>query len=283
VPQNIDERLKQSWIEAARWARAALKEIEYAFSGLGALVALPIAVQVGGAVALHEDPGWGLWFYVGWGDPASQVYSEIEQAVRKFRGALTWRIRPDLNDRGAMISALPEKQIQALFGGQSGVPVSLADMRHDVEQFCAFVRESLANPAAVPSGKQKPDATPFEDSVYTVYLVANPKAFGGSPTSPLDRELHYGITREELDSLSQQVDDFSDCLGPREAAFLSELVSRYEGTDVRPADVMILKNGLQRLETTVADTEQRKAVGKVLRILGEAANENLGIVFAPKD
>ena len=276
LTRNADQPLSEAVFPAA-----AVKD---AFSSLGDVAVLPVGIQIVPGSTPKEDASWGIWFYVGWGDPSPEVYAEVEQVVTRFHGALlTWLIRPDLNDRGAIISALPEKQTRQVFEGQSVTPVSLADMRQEVEQFCHFARESLANPAVVPAMEQKPDATPFEDSVFDVFLVADPERFGDNPTSPLDRELHFGLPKDEWSSLSRAIDEHSASLLPHEKPFLLELQDRYLGAAVSPGDVQIVNDELGRLEAGVSDPVARKAIGRLRSILTETSAQGLGVVFASKD
>jgi len=278
---KFSQKMGQPPSEATIFPGAAIRD---AFSSLGDVAVLPVGIQVGCVIPVDQDAGWGIWFYVGWGDPSPEVYAEVEQVVTQFHGALlTWLIRPDLNDRGAIISALPDKQTQRVFEGHSVTPVSLAEMRHELEQFSTFVRESLANPRAVPAGEQRPDATPFEDSIFDVFLVADPANFSDKPTSPLDRELHFGLTKEEWSRLSHAVDEKPGSLLPHEKPFLLDLQDRYDGAAVSPGDVAMVNDELRVFEADMTDPVAQKAIGRLRSILTEASTQGLGVVFASKD
>lgn len=255
-------------------------ELKLAFSGLGNVVVLPLGVEQ------IEGAGVGLSFYVGWGAAAPETYSQASQVVQQFRGRMNWSIRPEFNNRGAFISALPLEQARKSFRGEQNVKqVALSDLGNEMERFCKFAQESLKGGEQVPGNGEKLglSAEPFEDSEYRVFLAARPEQFSGSPTSLSDWMLHFGITKDEWLLLSRQADQSMGSLSASQVSFLSRLKQRYETVRLAPDDVVALSNGLAAWESGVPSARLRQAIQKVRRILLEASEKNLGVVLEPKD
>ena len=58
---------------------------------------------------------------------------------------------------------------------------------------------------------------------------------------------------------------------------------KYETIRLRPDDVLALSDGLASWEPRVPAANLREAVQKVRKILLEASDNNLGVVFEPED
>lgn len=255
-------------------------ELKQAFSQLGNVVVQPLGVEQ------IEGGGVGLSFYVGWGEVAPTTYSQVKKVVEQFRGLLEWSTRPEFNDRGAFISALPLEQARRSFRGEHTVKqVSLSDLSYEMERFCKFTQGSLKDAEPVPdhSGELGLSGEPFEDSEYRVFLVAQSEQFSGSPTSSSDRMLHFGITNDEWLLLSGEGDQRLGSPSTIQVSFLSRLKQRYETIRLTPTDVVALSNGLAEWESGVPTAKLREAIQKVRRILHEASERNLGVVLEPKD
>jgi hypothetical protein len=255
-------------------------ELKQAFSPLGNVVVQPLGVEQ------IEGGGVGLSFYVGWGEVAPTTYSQVNKVVEQFRGLMEWSTRPEFNDRGAFISALPLEQARRSFRGEHTVKqVSLSDLGHEMERFCKFTQESLKDtePGLDHGEELGLSAEPFEDSEYRVFLVAQPEQFSGSPTSSSDRMLHFGITKDEWLLLSREADQSLGSLSTAQVSFLFRLKQRYEMVRLTPDDVVALSNGLAGWESGVPTPRLRQAIQKVRRILLEASVKNLGVVLEPKD
>lgn len=253
-------------------------KVKLAFAGLGDVVVLPLGLEE------VEGGGAGLTFYVGWGGADPKTYSEVREVVEQFHGVMRWSTRPEFNDRGAFISALPLDQARKSFSGEPVKPASLADLRSDVDKFCSFVNGALSRrPMLEQSQDLAVSMEPFEDSEYRVFLVAEPQRFGGTPTSSFDRVLHFGITKEEWLVLVHEVDGSVAPPSSAWGAFLSKLKQRWEIIQVSPGGVVALNDELANSESTIADVRLREATRKIRKILLEASAQELGVIFEPND
>jgi hypothetical protein len=254
-------------------------ELTHAFASFGNIVVLPLGVEE------IEGAGFGMNFYVGWGGAAPPKYNQVSEMVGRFRGQLKWSIKPDFNNRGAFISALPLAQARRYFGGQQVEFVSLANLNAEVKEFCNFVSESLQEtvPTSGNNPEVKADAEPFEDSAYSVLLVAEPETFSGNPTSSSDRMLHIGITEGEWIALSHEAEANLGSVSYHQASFLLGLKQRYETVRLSPIEVVSLSNELAKSESDATTEGLQQAIRKVRRILLEAADDRLGVVFEPND
>lgn len=259
------------------WNSGELKQV---FSRLGNVVIQPLGVE-------HiEGGGVGLTFYVGWGEVAPITYSQVSKIVEQFQGLMKWSARPEFNNRGMFISAMPVEQARRAFRGESAVQkVSLKDLSSEMERFCEFTRGSLESvePILNNSKELELSAERFEESEYRVFLVANPEQFSGSPTSPADQVLHFGITNDEWLLLSGGLNDSVGSSSTVQVSFLSRLRERYERVKLTRDDVGILNVELASLQSSVPAAKLKDAIRKLRRILDEASEKNLGVFLEPND
>src|SRR5262249_5831863 len=78
------------------------QNLQETFAGIRSATVYPIAIE-------HiEGFGYALHFYIGWTSPSPELVSKLTDIVQSFEGAfLQWTSKPDFNNRGIYISALP--------------------------------------------------------------------------------------------------------------------------------------------------------------------------------